>query len=153
MFVLTSPLAGLPRGAIVRTTGRVRVSTLSPCCFGVSTTHRQTTAIDLDAALGGADADELRAFLRDELATDTDLRDRFRPRRRADETVGRRASHTSIDRRFEETNPEYHVVFEPIDFTQWFDLANEHREQGGPRVGGNRLPGTHRVTRREHGAR
>jgi len=37
---------------------------------------------------------------------------------------------TSIDRRFEETNPEYHVVFEPIDFTQWFDLANEHREQG-----------------------
>jgi len=40
---------------------------------------------------------------------------------------------TSIDRRFEETNPEYHVVFEPIDFTQWFDLANEHREQGGPR--------------------
>jgi len=87
----------------------------------------------LDAALGGADADELRAFLRDELATDTDLRDRFlarvgEPMRQSVDEL-----RTSIDRRFEETNPEYHVVFEPIDFTQWFDLANEHREQGRPR--------------------
>jgi len=59
---------------------------------------------------------------------------------------------TSIDRRFEETNPEYHVVFEPIDFTQWFDPQTSIASRGG-RVGGNRLPGTHRVTRREHGAR
>jgi len=48
----------------------------------------------LDAALGGADADELRAFLRDELATDTDLRDRFLARvGEPMKTVGRRASH------------------------------------------------------------
>ena len=84
----------------------------------------------LDAALDGADADELRAFLRDELATNTDLRDRFLAR--VDEPTRQSVDElrTAIDRRFEETNPEYHVVFEPIDFTQWFDLANEYRKQG-----------------------
>jgi uncharacterized Zn finger protein len=83
----------------------------------------------LDAALNSADADELRAFLRDELATDADLRARFlarvgEPTRQSSDEL-----RTAIDRRFEETNPEYHVVFEPIDFTQWFDLANEYRDQ------------------------
>ncbi|OLZ39307.1 hypothetical protein A6E15_18085 [Natrinema saccharevitans] len=83
----------------------------------------------LDAALDGADADELRAFLREELAADADLRDRFLAQ--AGESTRRSANElrTSIDRRFEETNPEYDVVFEPIDFTQWFNLANEYRKQ------------------------
>jgi len=83
----------------------------------------------LDAALDGADVDELRAFLRDELATDANLRGRFLAR--FGEPTGQSADElrTSIDRQFEETNPEYHVVFEPIDFTQWFDLADEYREQ------------------------
>ncbi|MDT3437387.1 SWIM zinc finger family protein [Haloarcula sp. 1CSR25-25] len=84
----------------------------------------------LDAALNGADTDDLHAFLREELATDADLRARFlahvgEPTRQSVDEL-----RASIDRRFEETNPEYHVVFEPIDFTQWFDLANEYREQG-----------------------
>jgi len=35
-----------------------------------------------------------------------------------------------FDRRFEEANPEYDVVFEPIDFARWFDLANEYRKHG-----------------------
>lgn len=84
----------------------------------------------LDTALDGADADELRAFLRDELATDADLRDRFLARVGEPTRQSVDELRTAIDRRFEETNPEYHVVFEPIDFTQWFDLANEYRKQG-----------------------
>lgn len=84
----------------------------------------------LDAALDGADADELRAFLREELATDANLRDRFLVRVGEPTRQSADELRTSIDRRFEETNPKYHVVFEPIDFTQWFDLANEYREQG-----------------------
>ncbi|MGQ4557397.1 SWIM zinc finger family protein [Halobellus sp. GM3] len=84
----------------------------------------------LDAALDGADADELRAFLRDELATDADLRDRFLARVGESTSQSADELRASIDQRFEETNPEYHVVFEPIDFTQWFDLANEYRKQG-----------------------
>jgi uncharacterized Zn finger protein len=83
----------------------------------------------LDAALNGADADELRAFLRDELATNTDLRNRFLARVGEPKSQSADALRTAIDRRFEETNPEYDIVFEPIDFTQWFDLANEYREQ------------------------
>lgn len=84
----------------------------------------------LDTALSGAEADELRAFLREELATDAALRDRFLAR--VGESTARSVDElrTMIDRRFEETNPEYYVVFEPIDFTEWFDLANEYREQG-----------------------
>jgi uncharacterized Zn finger protein len=84
----------------------------------------------LEAALDGVDADELRAFLREELVTDTNLRDRFLARVGEPTSQSVDEFRTSIDRRFEETNPEYHVVFEPIDFTQWFDLANEYREQG-----------------------
>ncbi|ELY72073.1 hypothetical protein C487_19708 [Natrinema pallidum DSM 3751] len=78
----------------------------------------------------GADADELRAFLRDELAANTDLRERFLARVGEPTSQSVDELRTAIDRRFQETNPEYHVVFEPIDFTQWFDLANEYRQQG-----------------------
>ncbi|WP_367996043.1 SWIM zinc finger family protein [Haloferax volcanii] len=84
----------------------------------------------LDTALNGADADELRAFLREELATDADLRDQFLARVSESTTRSVDELRTTIDRRFEETNPEYYVVFEPIDFTRWFDLATEYREQG-----------------------
>jgi uncharacterized Zn finger protein len=84
----------------------------------------------LDAALDAADADELRVFLRDELATNTDLRDRFLARVGEPTRQSTDELRTAINRRFEETNPASHVVFEPIDFTQWFDLANEHRKQG-----------------------
>ena len=83
----------------------------------------------LDVALDGTDADELRTFLRDELATDADLRARFLARVGVPTRQSADELRASIDRRFEETNPEYHVVFEPIDFTQWFDLANEYHEQ------------------------
>ena len=84
----------------------------------------------LNAALDGADADDLRAFLREELATDADLRARFLARVGEPTRQSVDELRASIDRRFEETNPEYHVVFDPIDFAQWFDLANEYREQG-----------------------
>ncbi|AFK20822.1 SWIM zinc finger domain-containing protein (plasmid) [Haloferax mediterranei ATCC 33500] len=83
----------------------------------------------LDTALNSADADQLRAFLRDELATNTDLRDRFLARVGEPTSQSVDEHRTAIDRRFEETNPEYPVVLEPIDFTQWFDLASEYREQ------------------------
>jgi len=83
----------------------------------------------LDAALDGADTDELRTFLREEFAINADLRDRFLARVGESPTRSADDLRASIDRQFEETNPEYYVVFEPIDFTQWFDLANEYGEQ------------------------
>ena len=84
----------------------------------------------LDNALDDVDDDELRAFLREVLATDADLRNRFFARFGESTTRSVDDLRAAIDREFEETNPEYYVVFEPIDFTQWFDLANEYREQG-----------------------
>ena len=84
----------------------------------------------LDAALDAADPDGLRAFLRDALATDAALRERFFARFGGPSTRSVDELRAAIDRRFEETNPEYYVVFEPIDFSEWFDLADEYREQG-----------------------
>ncbi|MDQ2055993.1 SWIM zinc finger family protein [Halobellus sp. H-GB7] len=83
----------------------------------------------LDAALNSAGAGELRAFLREELAIDTNLRARFLARVGEPTRQSADELRTLINRRFEETNPEYDVVFEPVDFTQWFDLADEYREQ------------------------
>ena len=84
----------------------------------------------LDAALDAADPDGLRAFLRDALATDAALRERFFARFGGTSTRSVDELRAAIDRRFEETNPEYYVVFEPIEFSEWFDLADEYREQG-----------------------
>ena len=84
----------------------------------------------LDAALDTAEPDALRAFLRDTLATDAALRERFFARFGESSTRSVEELRTAINRRFEETNPEYYVVFEPIDFSEWFDLATEYREQG-----------------------
>ncbi|WP_017343041.1 SWIM zinc finger domain-containing protein [Halorubrum sp. T3] len=84
----------------------------------------------LDAALDGTEPDDLRAFLRDVLATDVTLRERFFARFGEPVTRSVDELRAAIDRRFEETNPDYYVVFEPIDFAEWFNLANEYREEG-----------------------
>jgi uncharacterized Zn finger protein len=84
----------------------------------------------LDAALETTNPDDLRAFLRDTLATDAALRERFFARFGESSTRSVDELRAAIDRRFEETNPDYYVVFEPIDFSEWFDLATEYREQG-----------------------
>ena len=83
----------------------------------------------IEAALDAADADDLRAFLRERLATNTTLRDRFFARFDESSTRSVDEHRAAIDRQFERTNPEYYVVFEPIDFSEWFDLADEYRGQ------------------------
>ncbi|VTT86324.1 hypothetical protein DM2_2362 [Halorubrum sp. DM2] len=83
----------------------------------------------LNAALEAADADDLRAFLYETLAGDAALRERFVARFGEDSTRSVDELRAAIDRQFEETNSDYFVVFEPIDFSEWFDLAAEYREQ------------------------
>ncbi|GAA0725539.1 putative Zn finger protein [Halorubrum trapanicum] len=84
----------------------------------------------LDAALEAADADDLQNFLRETLATDAAVRDRFFARFGESTTRSVDDLRAAIDRKFEETNPDYFVVFEPIDFSGLFDLASEYRDQG-----------------------
>jgi uncharacterized Zn finger protein len=84
----------------------------------------------VDAVLDRADPDELRAVLREEVATDPSLRNRVLAR--FGESAVRSADdiRAEIDRRFEETNPEYAVVFDPIDFSAYFDRASTYRDRG-----------------------
>ena len=84
----------------------------------------------LDAALEATDADDLRGFLREILATDAAVRERFFARFGESLTRSVDGLRAAIDRQFEETNPDYFVVFEPIDFSEWFDLAGEYRDRG-----------------------
>jgi uncharacterized Zn finger protein len=83
----------------------------------------------IDTVLERAGDDELGAFLREELRTDPSLRDRLLARFGEPTTRSVDEIRTKIDRLFEETNPEYAVVFEPIDFSEFFDLAEEYRAQ------------------------
>ncbi|WP_128906392.1 SWIM zinc finger family protein [Halorubrum amylolyticum] len=84
----------------------------------------------LDASLETADADDLRGFLRETLATNAAIRERFFARFGESPTRSVDDLRAAIDRQFEERNPDYFVVFEPIDFSEWFDLAGEYRDQG-----------------------
>ena len=83
----------------------------------------------IDSVLEQADPDELRSFLREELAIDPALQDRFLARFGEATTRSVDELRAEIDRLFEETNPDYAVVFEPIDFSELFDLAEEYRTQ------------------------
>jgi uncharacterized Zn finger protein len=84
----------------------------------------------LDAALEAADADDLQDFLRETVAANAGIRERFLARFGESPTRSVGDLRAAIDREFEETNPDYFVVFEPIDFTEWFGLASEYRDQG-----------------------
>jgi Uncharacterized conserved protein len=95
----------------------------------VSTTVPPDEGDRLNAALEAADADDLRAFLRETLATDAAFRERFFARFGEASTRSVDELRAAIDRRFEETNPDYVVVFEPIDFSEWFDLTDEYRDR------------------------
>jgi uncharacterized Zn finger protein len=84
----------------------------------------------VDAVLDRADPDELRAVLREEVATDPSLRNRVLARFGESTVRSVDDIHAEIDRRFEETNPEYAVVFDPIDFSEYFDRASAYRDRG-----------------------
>lgn len=76
------------------------------------------------------DDEQLRAFVRDELARDSDLLDRFLARF----GTGREKSHDEyridIDQLFEEHTERYPVVTEAIDFSQFTELGDRYRERG-----------------------
>jgi uncharacterized Zn finger protein len=87
----------------------------------------------IDTVIERADGDDLQAFLREELRADPSLRDRFLARFGEQTTRTVDELRADVDRLFEETNPDYGVVFKPIDFSELFDLAEEYRAQEGYR--------------------
>ncbi len=91
-----------------------------------------SASVDIDTLLEQTDADELRAFLRTVLEDDPDVRDRFVA------FTGGGTKKTvfdykqEINRRFERaTNRRGLVEYDTwIDFSQYRELADTHREQG-----------------------
>lgn len=84
----------------------------------------------IDELLADCSADTLREFLREELMTNPTLRDRFRAHIGDDTEQSANAISDEVDRLFDEHTREYDVVFEPIDFSEFFDLAAKHEANG-----------------------
>ncbi|MFB6300588.1 MAG: SWIM zinc finger domain-containing protein [Halobacteriales archaeon] len=95
-------------------------------------TESLAETIDIEALVEQTSADELRSFLLDVIANDRDVRDRFVA------FTGEETGKTvydykqEIDRRFEQATGrggmiEYDTY---IDFSQYHDLAETHRERG-----------------------
>jgi len=84
----------------------------------------------VDELLADCSAETLRAFLRWEFASDPSLRDRFRAHVGADTGSSAETIKTRVDRLFNDHTQEYDLVFEPIDFSELFDLAAKHETNG-----------------------
>jgi uncharacterized Zn finger protein len=81
---------------------------------------------DIETVLADVSAEELRAFVRDALAENAELRDQFLARFGDD--------HKSVDKYRKEIGHlfEAHadpVVFEAIDFSRFFEIAGEYRDR------------------------
>lgn len=87
------------------------------------------TAPRIESVLDDADTDELRGFLREELQSNPALTDRFFAWFGEPTAQSVTEIRADIDRLFDETNPEYPVVFDPIDFSEFFNLAERYRAQ------------------------
>ena len=88
----------------------------------------------IDDLLADCSAETLRAFLRAEFASDPSLRDRFRAHLGVDTNRSPEEIKSLVERLFDNHTREYGVVFEPIDFTELFDLAAEHEANGTHRA-------------------
>ena len=84
----------------------------------------------IDAVLAEIDEDDLHTFIRDELARDSGMLDRFLARF----GDGPGKSHTEylsdVDQLFEEHTNQYPVVVDAIDFSQFTDVGESYRERG-----------------------
>lgn len=84
----------------------------------------------VEAVLADAETDDLREFLRDEFQSSQALLNRFLAQFGESPTQSIDEFRAEVNRLFEETDPEYPVVFSPIDFSELFDLADTYRAQG-----------------------
>jgi uncharacterized Zn finger protein len=101
------------------------VAVLLDLADGLPTDEREP----IDGRLESISNDALREFVRDELARDSSMRERFLAqfgdgdRRSVDEY------RADIDQLFDEHTQEYPVVVDAIDFSRFTDLATRYRER------------------------
>ena len=80
------------------------------------------------SVLRNVSTDELRAFLRDVLAEQPDLRDQFIARF-GDTTKSVEEYRTEIEHLFDRHTQDYSVVTDAIDFSHFFELAEQYHER------------------------
>lgn len=82
----------------------------------------------LESVLRDVSDDDLRKFVRDALAARLDLRDRFLARF-GDEARSFEEYRAEIDRLFDQHTQDYPVVTDAIDFSHFFDIAEQYCER------------------------
>ncbi|WP_227015652.1 hypothetical protein [Haloarcula sp. JP-L23] len=99
-------------------------STSSPFCW--TSQPPKDEGEQVERLLQDADPDALRSFLLGELVRNHDLRNRFRARF-DDEGRSVEEYRDDIDQLFDEYTVEYPVVTEAIDFSHFFEQAEQYR--------------------------
>lgn len=84
----------------------------------------------LDAVFEGIDTTELQAFVREELARDDAMLDRFFATFDATSGKSHEAYQDDVAQLFEEHTREYPVVIDAIDFSQLTDLGERYQDRG-----------------------
>ncbi|MFP8956449.1 SWIM zinc finger domain-containing protein [Natrialbaceae archaeon A-CW3] len=82
----------------------------------------------VESVLRDVSADDIREFVRDALAAYPDLRDQFMARF-GNESKPVQEYRAEIERLFDQHTQDYPVVTNAIDFSQFFDLAEQYRER------------------------
>ena len=89
----------------------------------------------LDAVFEDIDTTELQAFVREELARDDAMLDRFFATFDATSGKSHEAYRDDVAKLFEEHTREYPVVIDAIDFSQLTDLGERYQDRGRYRQG------------------
>lgn len=84
----------------------------------------------IEAILADVSPTELRSFVKDRMARNQELRDRFTARFGNDSNRSVEEYRAQVDRLFDEHTADYPVVLEAIDFTRFTELADEYCEHG-----------------------
>jgi len=83
----------------------------------------------IDTVLKGIDEDELHSFVRDELAHNRRMLDRFLARFGTEPGKPYSEYQKDVDDLFEEHTDQYPVVVDAIDFSQFTDVGEHYRER------------------------
>ena len=84
----------------------------------------------IDAVLESTDPSDLQAFVREELARDDTMLDRFFAEFGATSERSHKAYREDVVQLFEEHTKEYPVVTDAIDFIRFTDLGERYRKRG-----------------------
>lgn len=111
-------------------TGRGECKHVVALLLSVSDSLPPEESEQIDAVLDAVDAAELQAFVREELARDDELLERFFAEFGAQSPKSHEQYRTAVDKLFEEHTDEYPVVVEAIDFSRLTDLGERYRKRG-----------------------